>query len=346
MSLQLVAQNVPPIIEKVQVNGIDRAFKMGETLQLEALDDDVIFTFNTIPNAQYQFQLKNHETRWLNSQYPEARYTNLSGGDYKLKVKTTINGKTSSETTLSISTEGSLTEMWWFYPAVVFYAILLISAGIYFLLLNNFRQKLKVESIRHRIASDLHDEVGATLSSIAISIKLVAKKLGQSQPTILPILAQIKSDSEDSIQSIRDTVWTINPENDSTEQLLEKMRSFALQILMAEDIAFSFDNQIDTTKKLKISMEQRRNTYMIYKEAINNIAKHAKATKVNVLITQENEGFRLEITDNGKGFDQTKNHEGNGLKNFKKRADESFMQLDLASKVGEGTRLSVLVFEM
>ena len=248
ISLRLVAQNVPPIIEKVQINGKDTTLKMGETLHLKALEDNVIFFFKPIPNAKYLYHLENYENDTIKYDYPIANYKQIKGGDYTLRVSTILNGKTSHETTLLITTEKSLMEEWWFYPSVAFYAVLLISAGIYFFLLYNFRQKLKVESIRHRIASDLHDEVGATLSSIAISTKLVAKKLGQSQPNILPILAQIKADSEDSIQSIRDTVWTINPENDSTEQLLEKMRSFALQILVAQDIALSFDNQIDTTK--------------------------------------------------------------------------------------------------
>jgi signal transduction histidine kinase len=93
-------------------------------------------------------------------------------------------------------------------------------------------------------------------------------------------------------------------------------------------------------------MEQRSNIYMIFKEAINNIAKHAKATKVEVHILQAKEGFKLEINDNGKGFDCQEIHEGNGLKNFKKRAEENFMDFKIQSEIGKGTDLEVMVFEL
>ncbi|MEY4541126.1 MAG: hypothetical protein RLZZ306_2883, partial [Bacteroidota bacterium] len=242
--------------------------------------------------------------------------------------------------------ERSLTEEWWFLPSVIFYGVLLLGAGIYFFLLYNFREKLKVETIRQKIASDLHDEVGATLSSISIATRVVQKRLGSRANGLSPILEQIKSDSEETIQTIRDTVWAINPENDSVDLLFEKMRSFALQILTIQNISVDFRNEYQHAKSLKMSMEQRRNVYMIYKEAINNIAKHAQATKVNILISKAKEGFKLEISDNGKGFDYQENHEGNGLKNFQKRAEESFMEFKMKSEIGKGTELAMVVFEV
>jgi signal transduction histidine kinase len=346
LSVSLLAQSPEPTILSIRINGQDVSFNPKVPLQLSALDDDLVIRFRPLPNTQYQYLLENYDKNWGSSPYPIVRYTNLAGGNYILKVKTLRNNKFSSILSFPIIAERSLTEEWWFLPSVIFYSLLLLGAGIYFFLLYNFREKLKVETIRQKIASDLHDEVGATLSSISIATRVVQKKLGNQANGLSPILEQIKTDSEDTIQTIRDTVWAINPENDSVELLFEKMRSFALQILTVQNIALDFKNEYQHAKSLKMSMEQRRNVYMIYKEAINNIAKHAQATKVSILISKAKEGFKLEISDNGKGFDYQENHEGNGLKNFKKRAEASFMDFKMSSEIGKGTELEMLVFEV
>jgi signal transduction histidine kinase len=346
LSVSLLAQSPEPTILSIRINGEEKPFNPKVPLQLSALDDDLVIRFRPQPDTQYQYLLENYDKKEGLSPYPIVRYTNLAGGNYTLKVRALRNNKFSSILSFPIVAERSLTEEWWFLPSVIFYSLLLLGAGIYFFLLYNFREKLKVETIRQKIASDLHDEVGATLSSISIATRVVQKKLGNQANGLSPILEQIKSDSEDTIQTIRDTVWAINPENDSVDLLFEKMRSFALQILTVQNISVDFKNEYQYAKSLKMSMEQRRNVYMMYKEAINNIAKHAQATKVNVLISKAKEGFKLEISDNGKGFDYQENHEGNGLKNFQKRAEESFMQFKMKSEIGKGTALEMVVFEV
>jgi signal transduction histidine kinase len=346
LSVSLLAQSSEPTILSIRINGQEKTFNPKVPLELSALDDDLVIQFRPQSDTQYQYFLVNYDTSWGKTPYPIVRYTNLAGGDYTLKVRTLRNNKLSSILSFPIVAERSLTEEWWFLPSVIFYSLLLLGAGIYFFLLYNFREKLKVETIRQKIASDLHDEVGATLSSISIATRVVQKKLGSRANGLSPILEQIKTDSEDTIQTIRDTVWAINPENDSVELLFEKMRSFALQILTVQNISVDFKNEYQHAKSLKMSMEQRRNVYMMYKEAINNIAKHAQATKVNVLISKAKEGFKLEISDNGKGFDYHINHEGNGLKNFQKRAEESFMQFKMKSEIGKGTELEMVVFDI
>ena len=344
--VSLLAQTPETLILSIRINGQEVSFNPKIPLQLSALDDDLVIQFHSLPNTQYQYFLENYDKSWGITPYPIVRYTNLAGGDYILRVRTLQNNKLSSILLFPIVAERSLTEEWWFLPSVIFYSLLLLGAGIYFFLLYNFREKLKVETIRQKIASDLHDEVGATLSSISIATRVVQKKLGSRANGLSPILEQIKTDSEETIQTIRDTVWAINPENDSVDLLFEKMRSFALQMLTIQNIALDFKNEYHHAKSLKMSMEQRRNVYMMYKEAINNIAKHAQATKVNVLISKANEGFKLEILDNGKGFDCKEIHKGNGLKNFQKRANESFMEFKMKSEIGKGTELEMVVFEV
>jgi two-component sensor histidine kinase len=339
-----VAQPKPTIVS-ITSNGARKTLLPPNILKLNALDDELIIEWKPC-DCRYRYRLEGANSDTVSLAYPVAIFTNLKGGNYTFWVQLQEKNVWSKPTKITLQIETSLVESQWFWPSVVFYALLLIGAGIYFFLLYNFRQKLKLHSLRNRIAADLHDEVGATLSSIAIATRLVEKKFGTQTPEMLPILQQIKTDSEESIQSIRDTVWTLNPNNDSVSQLFEKMRSLAFQLLTPQEIALDFNNQLtqDQIGQLKISMEQRQNIYLIFKEALNNILKHADANKVaiDLRMTNENE-LRMFIGDNGRGFNTEQGYEGNGLKNFKKRALESFMEATLTSKIGEGTSLEVIV---
>lgn len=342
--LQTVAQQKPQILSVIS-KGQPKSISANNILRLDALDDDLIIEWKPC-NCTYRYRLEGVDQDTVTWNYPVARYTNLEGGDYIFWVQVQQNGVWSKPTQIVFQVEEIITEEGWFWPVVAIYVLLLVGAAIYFFLLYNFRQKLKVEHLRNRIASDLHDEVGATLSSIAIAARVVEKRLNNQSPDLQLILDQIKSDSNDTIQTIRDTVWTLNPHNDSLTQLIEKMHSFAAQILTAKDIALQFENHMEETSLAKISMEQRQNVYLIFKEAINNIAKHAEATKVIVEFGVEKGKLRMRITDNGKGFDSTQTHEGNGLKNFKKRAEASFIDFKMTSGVGKGTQITLVVPEI
>jgi len=339
---------INPPLERVIANGENIRFDTQDTIQFSALHDDIRFFFAK-PQAKidsFLYKLDGFDKIWISTPYPEARYTKLSGGDYTLNIKAFANGNSIEQHKIKLSIEKELREEKWFVPSLILYALILISAGFYFYLLYSFRQKLKVQAIRNRIASDLHDEVGATLSSIAFAINLVKRKLGDRFPEIQPLLAQIKNDSEDSVHTIRDTVWAISPDNDSVEQLFEKMRSFGFQILTSKEIAFEYINEITDYKNLKITMEQRRNVYLIFKEAINNIAKHSEAKTAKTTISQVEEGIQLEIQDTGKGFDLKSDFEGNGLKNYQKRANEGFMSFEIDSELSKGTHIKLIIPEI
>lgn len=336
------------VIQQVIANDSIVPYQTGKPIHLAALDNDITFTFRPVKGDSilYQYQLSGFDKHWQSSPYPVARYTLLKGNEYRLLIRYRANGRLSAVTQVPVVVERELIEEWWFIPSVIVYVLVLLGAAMYFFLLYNFRQKIKVQSIRYRIAADLHDEVGATLSSIAMATNMVQRKMGSTQPDVQSLLANIKADSEETIHTIRDTVWTINPDNDSPDKLFEKMRSFAFQILTAQEIPLQFNNQVKFDKGLKVSMEQRRNLYLIFKEAINNIAKHSEATKAYVQITRSAEGLHWLIEDNGVGFYTDQQTEGNGLKNFRKRAAESFIDLILDSAPGKGTRITMTVPEL
>ena len=207
----------------------------------------------------------------------------------------------------------------------------------------NLDQKNKILQIRDEIARDLHDEVGATLTSIAISTKLVQKKVGPERTEITLILEQIQADSQETIHTIRDTVWALNPDNDAPEKLLERIRAVGYQVLANQDINFTFEGKLTANELLPFSMEQRRNVYLVYKESLHNIVKHAQASGVEVRIFRQASELHIRITDNGQGFEPTLNGNGNGLTNFQKRASEGGYSVTVCSEPGRGTSVEMRI---
>jgi two-component system sensor histidine kinase UhpB len=209
-----------------------------------------------------------------------------------------------------------------------------------FFVYNNYstRQKLKLQTLRNKIASDLHDDVGSTLSSISIFSQMAQEQSKE----VIPLLDTIGESSRKMLDAMADIVWTINPENDQFEKIILRMRSFAYELLGAKGIDFEFSADEDIAK-IKLPMEVRKNLYLIFKEATNNMVKYAGATKATFAIRGEKDHLSMEIRDNGKGFNPDKLSEGNGLKNMKKRAEEIGAKLFIKSFPGNGTSIQLVV---
>jgi signal transduction histidine kinase len=119
------------------------------------------------------------------------------------------------------------------------------------------------------------------------------------------------------------------------------MKTVGFKLLMPHDIVFIFENEVSVSQLPAFSMEQRRNLYLVYKEALHNVAKHSEATHAQVRIFEENKAIHIRISDDGKGFDSQQIQEGNGLKNFQKRAEEGGFEVNVSSR--KGTIVEILV---
>ena len=216
-------------------------------------------------------------------------------------------------------------------------AVLLILSILFY---NYYRTKqlLKLQTLRNRIASDLHDDVGSTLSSISIFSELAKEQSKE----VIPMLESIGESSRKMLESMADIVWTINPENDNFEKIILRMRSFAYQLLGAKKIDFEF-NADDTVTGIKLPMDVRKNLYLIFKEAVNNMVKYADADNAFFSVSGTKNNLTMLIRDNGKGFDTTQTSEGNGLKNMKKRAEEVGAKLLIESGADIGTTIQFLL---
>lgn len=198
---------------------------------------------------------------------------------------------------------------------------------------------LTEERLRTKIARDLHDEMGSTLTSINILSKVAMSKEHISDDIQL-YLQKIKDHSGKMMESMSDIVWAINPSNDSLEKVLIRMKEFAAEMLEPAGINYYFETDI-AQGEMQLNLEQRKDLYLIFKEAINNAVKYSAATELNILLRCRDGLLLLQITDNGNGFTTETPSSGNGIKNMSSRATAMNASLHLESIQGTGTSITL-----
>lgn len=223
------------------------------------------------------------------------------------------------------------------------------------LLFNRFRLRKQLEAQkalttqRKQISADLHDDIGATLSSISIYSEAMKSKVNQGDyDNAVSLAEKIGTNSREMMDNMSDIVWAINPGHDSLQQVVDRMVAFASGLLAEKNIKckFDFDEQ-DLT--VAVDMDARKNIYLIFKEAINNIAKYSQCSNVMVQVKVNDKVILLKIVDDGKGFatspaapiQRRGGLGGNGIKNMHQRAEEINAQLDLTSEINRGTVVSL-----
>lgn len=190
---------------------------------------------------------------------------------------------------------------------------------------------------RKRVSADLHDEIGAALSTIAIFSDITKRKAQKTAPELVGELDRIGTKSREMVQTMRDTIWSLN--EDSQQSVWERMNLIATEVLTAKGIALEWHQPLETDLP-ELSFNTKRHLFLVFKEAINNIVKHAEARQVIVDLKVIEGACHLFLSDNGKGFDlQNVNNRSNGLKNFEKRMVEIGGTMTIESAIGKGTRL-------
>jgi len=204
------------------------------------------------------------------------------------------------------------------------------------------QERKRLEKIRNRIATDLHDDMGSTLSSIRIFSDVAKKQIEEVKPETVQLLDRISNNATSLSENMQDIIWTIRSDNDTLEDLVSRMREFGLRVCDAKHIRF---NTIvsQSFKASKLSLEQRRNLYLIFREALNNAVKYAESTQIDLILNLKGRFLKMELNDNGKGFDLDKIKRGNGLNNLEKRAKEIGGQITFKSEPGKGTSINLMV---
>jgi two-component sensor histidine kinase len=287
---------------------------------------------------KYEYTLYNGgDTIWNKIEgNPELTFTKITPGNYKLLLRATNGfGDYSPEiTAFNISISPPFTKTIWF--------ILLIAVFIAAILYGIYRYRLqqikRLQIIRNNIATDLHDDIGSTLNSISIYSEVAKQQAGKE----IPALDLIGQNSRRIIESMSDIVWTINPENDSFEKIIDRMRSLAHQLLKAKKIEYTFEAD-EKLNSVELPMQARKNFYLIFKEAINNLVKYSQADRVSISLVENGKNIILRIRDNGIGIPVNPETKGNGIMNMNRRAREIDAELNIVSANGEGTEIGLIV---
>jgi signal transduction histidine kinase len=196
---------------------------------------------------------------------------------------------------------------------------------------------------RLRISRELHDDIGSTLGSISIYSEVI-KNRSKKNENADEAIAKMGNASRELIDKMSDIVWSTNPNNESFEQLQNRMQAFAAMILTPRNIQYNF-NANEAVKNIQLIAEERKNTYLIYKEAIHNVIKYAECSQVEIKIFLNAGEFVMIVKDNGKGFDinnvqQTRESlGGNGIKNMQARAESINANFSIHSKENAGTTI-------
>lgn len=338
-------EQLPAPTIHVSVGGVHK--NIPDLLQ-DTFKNDLLIVLQGVQADTYAFKIdmKGMPPCGIKTTVPQAHFISLPGGMHTLEYWYEKNGRASVHQTLAFYVKERLTEKWWFLPALAACIVLILGSVVYFWSLYNVRQKLKMQQVRNQIAADLHDEVSSDLSSIAISMTTLERRLGKQVPALSEAIQEIKQTLQGTQSNLSDTVWAIRPEKDNGRELFVRMQKFAQAIFSSGNTALVFNNAIPAGKTFKISMEQRFNAFMIVKEAIHNISKHAQATRAEINIQPHQEGVCIEIRDNGIGFDPNAERDGNGVNNYYRRAKACFFDIQVESAPGKGTFIRMVVPEL
>jgi ligand-binding sensor domain-containing protein/signal transduction histidine kinase len=264
-------------------------------------------------------------------------YAHLDPGSYVFRVKGHNSEGVWNEAgaTMKLTITPPYWATWWFRSLVAIAMIAIVTSAYNY----RVRQLLKVERLRLRIADDLHDDVGSNLSSISLGSQLALQRTTLDLET-RQLIEEIRENAAHTAETMRDIVWLINPKNDQSEDLVLRMRDVAAKLLNGIEYTFITSN---VSQRRIADLSIRRNIFLIYKESLNNIARHAHATKVEISLVHAEGRLMLSVKDNGAGFDPAAARNGNGLAGFQRRADSIGAKLDVHSSSGQGTRVSVSV---
>jgi len=302
--------------------------------------------------ARFKYQLEGYEKSLKDA--GDARvvsYPNLPPGEYRFHVIACNEDGVWNEkgATLAITVEPPFWRTWWFLTLSAAGLLGLIVATVHFIStqklqrqLAQLRQKEALEKERARIARDLHDQLGANLTQVSLLGEMVESD--KNMPGDVEAHAkQISETARATAHALDEIVWAANPANDTLEGLATYACKYAQEYFALAGLNHRFELP-ERLPATSIPPDVRHNVFLAFKEAVNNVVKHAKATVVRVRLVVELDYFRFEIEDNGCGLEAGAAYKGrNGLRNMRKRMEDVGGEFVLGPATGSGTRVCLTV---
>jgi signal transduction histidine kinase/ligand-binding sensor domain-containing protein len=356
--------NPPPVIvEGVRIDGVLQNPEMLRTTaqtnitvpaRRESLE--IIYTSLNLASPDkglFRYLMENYETKW--SERPGtiryARYSRLPHGHYTFRVQACNEDGVWNETgaSLAITVLPPFWQTWWFLTASTLCLLGLIVGSVHYVStqklqrqLAALRQQEALEKERARIARDLHDQLGANLTQVALLGELAESD--KDEPAEVENHArQISQTARETTHALDEIVWTVNPSNDTLDGLINYVCKYAQDYLALAGLSYRLDvpPQLPNTP---ISPELRHNVFLAAKEAVNNVVKHAKATSVWLRLHLNAGSFVLEIEDNGRGIAKADEQKGrSGLRNMRKRLEDVGGLFETGPGGEGGTKVRLIV---
>jgi ligand-binding sensor domain-containing protein/signal transduction histidine kinase len=371
-------QRPPPtvLISKLRIAGVARPVSelgVAEVPQLELNPDQnqlqidfFSIEFGAGETIRYQYMLEGADKNWsVPTEQRTINYSNLASGSYRFLVRAVnADGMVSLRpATISFRVLPPFWLRWWFIAlAVLVFGSIVFAFDRYRIARLDERRRAEealrrsreerlreLERVRTRIATDLHDDIGSSLTQIVILSEVAQQQVNGTDGSLAEPLTKITTVSNELVEAMSDIVWAINPKKDHLSDLVQRMRRFASDIFAPCQIRLNL-RALDADDRLQLGANIRRELFLIFKECVNNIAKHSGCTEAKVEFYQEGDSLILKLSDNGKGFDMAAMSEyartlrgGNGLLSMRRRAEELGGTFAMISTVGEGTSVILKV---
>jgi hypothetical protein len=303
---------------------------------------EIFFSSNYFTDEKkvlYSYSIGNKEdSNWsIPSPAGSVNLLSLQPGHYFFKVKAILpDGTETLAAAIDFRIAIPFWKTWWFY--LLCFAV--VGLFIYYLYRTRIDRIKKEQALRNKIARDLHDDIGSTLSGVKLYSSLALQKMNGGEAAGL--VQQINEKTNTMMDAMSDIVWSINPKNDSLQDISVRMREYAAEMLEPQGIVYSFDysQKINT---IKLDVNLRKDIFLLFKESINNILRHAGSTEVTIRMLVQNNKLKLSIQDNGKGFDEKTVKKGNGLYNLSERTQQMKGNTEIKSQPGHGTFIQFIL---
>jgi ligand-binding sensor domain-containing protein/two-component sensor histidine kinase len=341
--------SLPVFISGLRVNGLARPLsELGEVTvskfvlgpyENQMQVDFGGLDFGTGKELRYQYKLEGADRDWS---YPTdvrtVNYASLPSGHYRFLVRAvTADGILSPvPATITFSILSPIWQRWWFLTLVA----LTIGLATYGLYRYRLARLIELERVRTRIATDLHDDIGSNLSVVAGLSEVLRLRMGTVDETIDGQLSVIAKVSQRSVDAMSDIVWAVNPKKDHLRDLVQRMRRFASDAFSARNIQLVFEAP-EADQNIRLGAETRRQVFLIFKESVNNAARHSGCAQAKVSLTVTNGTLAFNVSDDGKGFDGDAIEAGEGLLSMRQRAKKIGSELIITSSAGTGTTVQL-----
>jgi len=312
--------------------------------------DFTALSFAAPENVQFRHRLEGFDDDWVEAgPQRTAAYPRLPAGNYVFRVTACRSDGVWNQggATLSLVVTPFLWQTWWFRSAALAAFTLAIIAIVRYVSFRRLHERLRLleqqaalHKERARIAKDIHDDLGANLTQIALLGELAQQDRGEPEKAA-ERSGKISSTARQAIKSLDEIVWAVNPRNDTLAHLLDYSGQFALDYLRLAGIRCRLDFPEQTPAR-DLSTDLRHNVFLVVKEAIHNIVKHSRATEAWVRATVSDQALDMVVEDNGCGFERAPDDAvSDGLRNMRQRLAEVGGECRIESRPGQGTKVAL-----